>query len=36
MMKVDGWERSGKKKRLPIYGLQRTYVKQVKPDFEDF
>ena len=36
MMKVEGWERSGKKKRLPIYGLQRTYVKQVKPDFEDF
>lgn len=36
MMKVDGWERSGKKKRLPIYGLQRIYMKQVKPDFEDF
>lgn len=36
MMKVDGWERSGKKKRLPIYGLQRTYAKRVKPDFEDF
>ena len=36
MMKVEGWERSGKMKRLPIYGLQRTYVKRVKPDFEDF
>ena len=27
MMKIDGWEKSGKRKRIPLYGMQRMYEK---------
>lgn len=38
MMKVDGWEKSGRKKRLPLYGQQRFYerVRQEGQELEDF
>ena len=38
MMKVDGWEKSGRKKRLPLYGQQRFYerVRQEGQGLEDF
>ena len=38
MMKVDGWEKSGRKKRLPLYGQQRFYerVRQEGQQLEDF
>ena len=38
MMKVDGWEKSGRKKRLPLYGQQRFYerVSQEGQELEDF
>ena len=38
MMKVEGWEKSGRKKRLPLYGQQRIYqrVRQEGQDLEDF
>jgi hypothetical protein len=38
MMKVDGWERSSKQKRIPLYGKQRIYerMERVEQDFSDF
>ena len=38
MMKVDGWEKSGRKKPLPLYGQQRFYerVRQEGQELEDF
>ena len=38
MMKVEGWEKSGRKKRLPLYGQQRFYerVRQEGQGLEDF
>ena len=38
MMKVDGWEKSGRKKRLPLYAQQRFYerVRQEGQELEDF
>ena len=35
MMKVDGWERSGKQRRIPLYGKQRVY-ERVEQDYSDF
>lgn len=35
MIKIPGWERTGKSKRIPIYGRQRIYEK-VKNDLMDF
>lgn len=35
MMKVDGWERSGKQRRIPLYGKQRVY-ERVEHDYSDF
>lgn len=28
MSKISGWEKAGKAKRVPGYGLQRIYVKK--------
>lgn len=38
MMKVDGWERSSKQRRIPLYGKQRIYerMERVEQDFSDF
>ena len=38
MMKVDGWERSDKQRRIPLYGKQRIYkrMERVEQNFEDF
>lgn len=37
MMKVDGWERSGIRKRISLYGQQRIYKRVTSvTDFEDF
>lgn len=37
MMKMDGWERPEKKKRMKIYGLQRVYERQLEEeDLGDF
>ena len=35
MMKVDGWEKSGRQMRLPLYGKQRIY-ERVEQDYSDF
>lgn len=35
MMKVDGWERSRKQRRIPLYGKQRVY-ERVEQDYSDF
>ena len=35
MMKVEGWEKSGKRVRLPLYGQQRLY-ERVKHDLDEF
>ena len=35
MMKVEGWERSDKQRRIPLYGKQRIY-KRMEQNFEDF
>lgn len=35
MMKVDGWEKSGKQRRIPLYGKQRVY-ERVEQDYSDF
>lgn len=31
MMKIDGWEKSGKRKKVPLYGQQRMYEKLSQP-----
>lgn len=31
MMKIDGWEKSGKRKKIPLYGQQRMYEKLSQP-----
>ena len=38
MMKVEGWERSDKQRRIPLYGKQRIYkrMERVEQNFEDF
>lgn len=31
MMKIEGWEKSGKRKKIPLYGQQRMYEKLSQP-----
>jgi hypothetical protein len=31
MVKIEGWEKKGLRQRIPIYGMQRLYVRQSGP-----